>query len=75
MPSLVLNAKPAIITINGVVFTTYANRYLVAGVLAMNDKNLDGKFDPIPYQLLCQSFELRLKAYIWLTENKSNSSI
>ena len=28
----------------------------------------DGKFDPVSYQLLCQSLELHLKSFIWLAD-------
>lgn len=34
-----------------------------------------GLFDPVPYQLLCQSLELHLKSFIWVKEKYGRNKI
>ena len=53
----------------------YANRYFEAATITnSNSGNVKG-FDPIPYQLYCQSLELHLKSFIWLKEQVGRDAI
>jgi hypothetical protein len=68
MASTVLTTQPGHVDTTGAGFMVYANRYRDAALASLRHaKRLQG-FDPVPYQLLCQSLELHLKSFIWLTE-------
>ena len=67
MPGIVVEIKPVIVVMNGIEFMQYGNYYLDAAEY-LSSKEPDGWFDPLPYQLLCQSLELHLKSFIWLVD-------
>ena len=61
--------------LTGVKYMMYANRYREAAVaLHLRPPANDG-FDPIVYQLFCQSLELHLKSFIWLMDQNSVEKI
>ncbi len=70
-----LEVHPAKIIITGVNFLNYASRYREAAMAATYIKNKDKKFDPVPYQLFCQSLELYLKSFIWLHDQIGRNTI
>jgi hypothetical protein len=51
----------------GVEFMQYGNHYLAAAEYLERRKS-EAWFDPLPYQLLCQSLELHLKSFSWLKD-------
>lgn len=51
----------------GIDFRTYAKRYYYAAERLRGQPSTEW-FDPVPYHLLCQSLELHLKSFIWLTD-------
>ena len=67
MTDYAIKVEPATIVMTGIEFMTYANRYFDAEE-ALHGRVRDEWFDPIPYHLLCQSLELHLKSFIWLTD-------
>jgi hypothetical protein len=74
MPGIVIEVQPASIVMTGIEFMQYGNHYLdAAEYLATRDP--DAWFDPLPYQLLCQSLELHLKSFIWLADRLSRKTI
>ena len=68
MANIVLKPESLTIIITGVYFRKYAVRYQEAAVQALSSCVTKEPFDPIPYQLFCQSLELHLKSYIWIKE-------
>ncbi|HET8759865.1 MAG TPA: hypothetical protein VFN94_02280, partial [Nitrospiria bacterium] len=52
----------------GMSLMQYARHYRAAGLLCVSKATKISGFDPVPYQLLCQSLELQLKAHIWLVD-------
>lgn len=58
----------------GIEFMQYGNRYLGAAEY-LSKRTTDEWFDPLSYQLLCQSLELHLKSYIWLSDRLSRNKI
>ena len=68
MANIVLNPASAKIIITGVNFRNYAVRYREAAVQSLSSGMTKEAFDPVPYQLFCQSLELHLKSYIWIKE-------
>lgn len=74
MNSIVIELQPATVVMTGIEFMQYANHYLdAAEYLARREP--DTWFDPLPYQLLCQSLELHLKSFIWLKDSLSRRTI
>jgi len=67
MSNTVIEIGTATVQMTGVEFMTYANRYYGAEE-ALRGTNRDEWFDPIPYHLLCQSLEIHLKSFIWLSD-------
>jgi len=70
MSDIVVEIGTATVAMTGIEFMTYANRYFDAAE-TIGTKTDNEWFDPIPYHLLCQSLELHLKSYIWLTDGLS----
>ena len=58
----------------GIEFMQYGNHYLEAAEY-LHGREPNAWFDPLPYQLLCQSLELHLKSFIWLADRSSRSNI
>ena len=54
---------------------TYANRYREAALAVLPLARGSSKFDPVAYQLLCQSLELHLKSFVWLKEQIGRDAI
>lgn len=72
--SVVIHVQPATVVVTGIEFMQYGDHYLKAA------EYLAGRapgpwFDPLPYQLLCQSLELHLKSFIWLSDRLSRKTI
>lgn len=59
----------------GVEFMTYANHYLTAAESLAKRTDSGQWFDPLPYQLLCQSLELHLKSFVWFSDKLSRKKI
>src|SRR5262245_22540295 len=74
MPTIVVEAKPVTVVMTGIEFMQYGNRYLDAAEYLVG-KEADIWFDPLPYQLLCQSLELHLKSFIWMVDQHSRKKI
>jgi len=72
---IVVEVGIATVVMTGIEFMIYANRYLEAAESLSNQSDSDQWFDPLPYQLLCQSLELHLKSFIWLTDKHSRDKI
>lgn len=67
MTGIVVRVGTAHVNMTGVGFMTYAtNYYEAANRVGLNGS--DRHFDPVPYQLYCQSLELRLKSFLWLSD-------
>jgi len=76
MANIVIQVEPGTVVMTGLEFMTYANRYLEASeLLIKSKKKTDPWFDPIPYQLVCQSLELHLKSFIWLRKKYTREKI
>ena len=58
----------------GIEFMQYGNHYLAAAEYLLGRKS-DDWFDPLPYQLLCQSLELHLKSFVWLKDSLSRRTV
>jgi hypothetical protein len=58
----------------GIEFMQYGNHYLGAAEYPAA-RETDTWFDPLPYQLLCQSLELHLKSFIWLTDRLTRNTL
>ncbi|MGA7180210.1 MAG: hypothetical protein WBX11_11545 [Thiobacillaceae bacterium] len=71
---VVINVEPATVVMTGIEFMQYANHYLAAAEY-LSAREPDSLFDPLPYQLLCQSLELHLKSYIWLVDRLGRKTI
>ncbi len=71
---ITLQVQPATVVMTGIEFMQYGNRYMKAAH-ALAEHVSDAWFDPLPYQLLCQSLELHLKSYIWLVDRSSRKEI
>jgi hypothetical protein len=75
MSDITTTAVSISINVTGVAFMVSADRYMdVAAICLEKSKKTEG-FDPVPYYLLCQSLELHLKSFIWLSEKISNKTI
>src|SRR5882672_2738525 len=74
MPGIVVEIKPATVVMTGIEFMQYGNHYLDAAE-CLSARDPDAWFDPLPYQLLCQSLELHLKSFIWLNDRLSRKTI
>lgn len=74
MPGIVVEIKPATVVMTGIEFMQYGNHYLDAAEY-LSARDPDAWFDPLPYQLLCQSLELHLKSFIWLIDRLSRRTI
>lgn len=74
MPGIVVEIKPATVVMTGIEFMQYGNHYLDAAEY-LSGRDPDAWFDPLPYQLLCQSLELHLKSFIWLIDRLSRKTI
>ena len=72
--SIVIQVQPATVVMTGIEFMQYGNHYLEAAE-HLAKREPDSWFDPLPYQLLCQSLELHLKSFIWLTDRLSRKTI
>ena len=70
-----MKIEPVTIVMIGVEFMTYGNHYLDAAESLTNHSASEQWFDPLPYQLVCQSLELHLKSFIWLTDKLSRDKI
>ena len=75
MAEIILKVGTATVVMTGIEFMTYANHYLKAAEFLANHSDSDQWFDPLPYQLLCQSLELHLKSFIWLADKLSRKKI
>lgn len=73
MAGVTIQVGTAHIVMTGIEFMTYANKYFAAAEL-LHDRSGGETFDPIQYHLLCQSLELHLKSFIWLTDRLTRSS-
>ena len=58
------------VVMTGIEFMIYANRYCAAAE-AVGYRTTDEWFDPIPYHLFCQSLDMHLKSFIWLSDRLS----
>lgn len=67
MENVVLQIEPITTIVTGVNFRNYAIRYHRAAQIYLETEE-ELPFDPIPYQLVCQSIELHLKSFIWMKE-------
>jgi hypothetical protein len=74
MPGIVVEIKPATVVMTGIEFMQYGTYYLDAAEY-LSARDPDAWFDPLPYQLLCQSLELHLKSFIWLIDHLSRKTI
>jgi hypothetical protein len=74
MSSIVIQVQPAVVVMTGIEFMQYGHRYLDAAE-HLNSRKSDAWFDPLPYQLLCQSLELYLKSFIWLCDRSSRKTV
>lgn len=68
MENVVLQIESSTIVVTGVNFRNYAIRYHRAAQIYLETEEEKLSFDPIPYQLICQSIELHLKSFIWMKE-------
>lgn len=68
MANVVIQADSITVVITGVNFRKYAIRYHRAVQVYLDTEEEKLPFDPIPYQLVCQSIELHLKSFIWMKE-------
>ena len=68
MAGITLKVNSSKIIITGVNLMNYAKRYNEAAIIASQYSSQTVRFDPVPYQLYCQSLELHLKSFIWLNE-------
>ena len=68
MTNVVLQIEPITVVVTGVNFRNYAIRYHRAAQIYLETEEEKLPFDPIPYQLVCQSIELHLKSFIWMKE-------
>jgi hypothetical protein len=68
MTNVILQPESMTVVITGVNFRNYAIRYHKAVQVYLDAKEDQFPFDPIPYQLVCQSIELHLKSFIWMKE-------
>ena len=75
MAGIVVKIGTANVVMTGIEFMTNANHYLDAAESLINHSASGRWFDPLPYQLLCQSLELHLKSFIWLTDKHSRDKI
>lgn len=75
MAGIVVQVGTATLAVTGIQFMLYANRYLEAGESIINNSASDQWFDPLPYQLFCQSLELHLKSFIWLSDKHNQKKI
>lgn len=75
MADIVVKVGTATVVMTGIEFMTNANHYLKAAESLANHSASDQWFDPLPYQLLCQSLELHLKSFIWFTDKPSRQKI
>ena len=73
MGNIVVKLKPATLTMTGIQFMTYAQRYYDAAE-SLRDNPGNEWFDPNPFHLLGQSLELNLKAFIWMTDRLSRDN-
>ena len=71
--SIVVAIQPATVNMTGVGFFTYGKRY--ARAARDVEETTEPGFDPVVYQLYCQAVELFLKAFIWLTDGKTQQQI
>ena len=67
MPEIVVEVKPATVVMTGIEFMQYGNHYLDSAEY-VSARRSSTWFDPLPYQLFCQSLELHLKSYIWFVD-------
>lgn len=74
MPGIVIQVEPVTVVMTGIEFMQYGNYYLEAAE-NLSSNNTSTWFNPLPYQLLCQSLELHLKAFIWLVDRQSRKTI
>ena len=72
--SVVIQVGTATVVMAGIEFLQYGSRYLDAAEY-LADRKPDSWFDPLPYQLICQSLELHLKAFIWLSDGLSRTTM
>jgi hypothetical protein len=72
--SVVIQVGTATVVMTGIEFLQYGSRYLDAADHLARLKST-AWFDPLPYQLTCQSLELHLKAFIWLSDRLSRNTI
>ena len=74
MSTKIVTLEPVTVVMTGIEFLQYGKHYLrAADHLSSNPS--DSWFDPLPYQLACQSLELHLKGFIWLTDRLSRDKI
>ena len=74
MPGIVVEIEPATVVATGIEFMEYGNHYLDAAE-CISTRDRGAWFDPLPYQLLCQSVELHLKSFIWLIDRLSRKTM
>jgi hypothetical protein len=75
MTSVEIQVAPITVVITGVNFRNYAIRYHRAVEVYLDTEEEKLPFDPIPYQLVCQSIELHLKSFIWMKEKYGRNAI
>ena len=74
MAEIVVQIQPATVVMTGIEFMQYGNHYLDAAEYLLR-REPNAWFDPLPYQLLCQSVELHLKSFIWLIDRLTRKTI
>jgi chromosomal replication initiation ATPase DnaA len=72
--SVVIQVGTATVVMTGIEFMQYGQRYLAAAE-HLTRRRQEVWFDPLPYQLACQSLELHLKAFVWLSDRLSRNTI
>ena len=70
----VVQLNPVTVVMTGIEFMQYGNHYLQAAERLPTNPD-ETWFDPLPYQLLCQAFELHMKSFIWLKDQHSRKTI
>lgn len=73
--AVVALGEPATTVITGIALNVYADRYRDAAIACLRGSHASRGFDPVPYQLFCQSLELHLKSFLWLKLNLGDNTL
>ena len=74
MSDHVIHVQPASLTMTGMNFLVYADRYSEAAQ-HIESVNIQKRFDPVLCHLYCLGLELYLKSFIWLKDALDNNAI